>query len=437
MRKRAVCRGVVPVPLSPQNPPGPAPVAGTEVGVVPIGTGPEQGAGHTGSREKTWSDFMATLSISERYRPAFLSVGKEWMVVFWVRHPETLRWHRIKEKLNYIRDEAVRKKFAAQRIRELNGKLAIGWNPILNSQAPRSATPIEEAIKDFVTTKMREEMSEDTMRTYRSLTGIMLEWLRKQGRANGSVGTFSDDDAIVFMDHCFQTRGITARTFNNYKQFFGTLALWWVKRKYLATNPFAAVEHKRYDRRKKNRRPLTLEERRMVREHLEKTNPRFLAFSLLMFHCALRPKEVFHLKPEHFDLRRQCIHVLAEFSKTNFERTAAIPDVLVPVLAKLGLESQDPKDYVFSTRFESGPTRKKSTYSGTAWVKVREQLQLPKEVKHYSLRDTGAVQLARDGVSRVDAQNHFDHHSSAMHDIYTRYVDDAGNEEVKRKATAF
>lgn len=380
---------------------------------------------------------MATLSISERYRPAFLSAGKEWMVVFWVRHPETLQWRRFKEKLNYIRDLPTRKKFAEQRLREINGKLAIGWNPILNSQAPRSATPISEAIKDFLTTKFREDMSADTVRTYESMTGILEAWLKRQGRAGASVGTFSEEDAITFMDHCFQTRRITPRTFNNYKRFFGTLALWWVKRKYLPANPFAAVEHKRYDKRKKNRRPLSVEERVKVRAYLEQHHPRFLAFSLIMFHCALRPKEVFHLKPQHFDLQRQCIHVLADFSKTNYERTAAIPDVLLPVLQALGIAEQ-PKDfYVFSTRFSPGPKLKRSTYSGAAWLKVRQKLDLPMEVKLYSLRDTGAMQLARDGVSRVDAMNHFDHHSSTMHDIYTMHQDDAGNEEVKRKATAF
>ena len=387
--------------------------------------------------ENDLSSYMHTFTISERYRPAYLHAGKETIIIYYVRHPDTGVWVRKKEKLNWVKDPATRKKFAQQRIRDLNMKLGIGWNPILDAQAPKSFTTMEEAIKLFLETKLREEIRADSERTYRSLLGILAEWLRVNGRLKAAVGTFTEEDAIAFMDHCFVQRNISKRTYNNYRAFYGTLCLWWKKHKYLRGNPFDVVERKKFDKRRKSRRMLTDEERARVRIYLQEHDPRFLAFSLIMFHCALRPKEVFYLQPRHVDLARQCIHVDAEFSKNGFSRVAAIPDVVVGELAALGIDRQDPEEYIFSDDLLPGRNRKRSTYSGKQWVKVRDALGLPMECKHYSLRDTAVLQLARDDVSRVDSQNHYDHHSAAMHDIYSRAAQDSGNDVVRKKMTKF
>lgn len=383
------------------------------------------------------SEVMALLSVSERYRPAFFSEGKEAMIVFWVRDPVTTGWRRVKEKLNHVRDVEERRRHAKRRIRDINLKLSLGWNPLLDQQAPRSATALKDAIAAFLSTKEREEKRPDSMRSYRSLCGILQGWLASQGRLEAAVGTLTEDEAVSFMDDAFRHRGLSPRTFNNYKAFFGTLCLWWVKHRYLRTNVFAGVERKHAPRRRKNRRPFTEEERRQVRIHLEQHHPRFLAFSLLVYHCALRPKEALYLKPHHFNLEALTITVEASFAKNGDERIVCIPDVLAPVVLKLGLEAQAVSDYVFSTRFRPGPLLKRSTYSGKHWAKVRRSLGLPMELKHYSLRDTAVLQLARDGVSRADSQNHFDHSSSAMQDIYSMHAEHEGNAAVRRKASPF
>lgn len=380
---------------------------------------------------------MAAFTVSERYRPAYLSAGKETIIMYYVRHPDTGAWVRKKEKLNWIKDPVERKRFGKQRVRELNLKLAIGWNPVIDIQAPKSATPISEAIGLFLQTKLREGLREDSERTYRSNLRILAEWLQVHQKAHVAVGTFGEEDAIAFMDWCFTARNISRRTYNNYRGFFGTLCLWWKRHKYVRDNPFAMVERKKYDKRKKSRRMFTDEERRAVRSYLVEHHPRFLVFSLIMFHCALRPKEVFHLTPEHFDLDRQFIRVDASFSKNGYDRVAAIPNVMVEDLALLRLDEQPREEYVFSEKLLPGRKLMRSTYSGKCWKKVREALGLPMECKHYSLRDTAVLQLARDNVSRVDSQNHYDHHSAAMQDIYSRAVQETGNDEVRQKMSRF
>jgi len=383
------------------------------------------------------SAYMATLSVTERYRPAYLSKGKEWIIMYYARHPDTGAWRRCRQKLNWIKDPVERKRYAAQRIRELNAKLALGWNPITDRAAPRSATTVAQAMDHFLQTKLREGIRKDSERTYRSMLGMFSDWLKKNGKLDVAVGTIGEDEAITFMDWCFVAKHISPRTFNNYRAFYGTLCLWWKRHKYIRDNPFEMVDRKKYDKRRKSRRMLTDAERHLVRAYMSQKQPRFFAFSLIMFHCALRPKEVFNLRPRHIDLLRQCITVEASFSKNGYERVAAIPNVMVAELASLALDKQDPEMFVFSDKLEPGRVLKRSTYSGKYWKKLREDLQLPMECKHYSLRDTAVLQLARDGVSRVDSQNHYDHHSAAMHDIYSRAAQDTGNDEVRQKMSAF
>lgn len=383
------------------------------------------------------SALMTSLSITDRFRPAYISDGKECIIMYWVRHPDTGAWMRKREKLNHVQGAEARAQYARQRVRELNQKLALGWNPFVDLQAPRSSVSMEQALADFLTTKVREGLREDSLRSYRSLIHIIGQWMQAQGVLAMAVGAFTEENAITFMDDCFAARGISARTFNNYRTFYKTLGNWWVAHKYTRANVFNVVAWKRQERKGKNRRVFTDVERARIRTYLAEHHPRFLAFSLLVFHCALRPREAFHLKPHHVDLRRQCIQVEASFSKNRYDRVAAIPDVLMPELLALRLEEQRPDHYIFSDAFVPGGHRKDSKYSGKWWDRVRNALHLPPECKHYSLRDTSVLQLARDGVSRVDSQNHFDHHSSEMHDIYSRHQDAGGNEEVRRKMSAF
>ena len=122
--------------------------------------------------------------------------------MYYVRHPDTGAWVRKKEKLNWIKDPVERKRFGKQRVRELNLKLAIGWNPVIDIQAPKSATPISEAIGLFLQTKLREGLREDSERTYRSNLRILAEWLQVHQKAHVAVGTFGEEDAIAFMDWC-------------------------------------------------------------------------------------------------------------------------------------------------------------------------------------------------------------------------------------------
>lgn len=205
----------------------------------------------------------------------------------------------------------------------------------------------------------------------------------------------------------------------------------------VSTNVFASVKRMRRDPdRPSTRRPPSMEERGRIRAYLAE-RPRFQAFCMLVFHCGIRPNEVFQLKPEHFHLKAQAITVPGTISKNRRTQGVAIPDTLLPMLAALDLDKQRPEHFVFSTAFRPGARQLGSRESGKAWSRMREAIGLPKEVTLYQLKHAGARQLSRDGVEAVDLMNHLRHHDLHETSIYTRGSFDGGVRTVISKASAF
>lgn len=380
---------------------------------------------------------MEQVSVSEGYRPAQLSSGKETMVVFWVKDPASGLWVRKKEKLNHIKDPKTRKQFAATRIRDLNIKLALGWNPLLSGETAKSVVDLPTAMASFLKAKRRDKLEMDSMRSYDSLTGLLERWLRARKMEHLSITTFGDAQAHRYLADQYEARGLSNRTYNNYLQFYISMFNWFKHERYVGSNPFAEIPRKRLKNESKSLRPPTESERALIREDLERTNPRFFTFCLLCFHMGIRPKEAFLLKPRDFHLQAQAVVINASVAKNDRTMGVAIPNILMPHLFALKLEDQHPDHYVFSDGFQPGPNRHTSRTSGREWATMRQRLGLPPEVKMYQVKNAGGVELVRAGLGAVDLMNHFRHHDLAMTTIYTKETSLDGIRTVLDKEVKF
>lgn len=383
------------------------------------------------------ADAMIATSLTDQYRPPYLLQGKETIVIYWVRDPATGAWKRFREKLNHIKDAKQRKAYGAKRVAELGLRLSIGWNPIRDRDTGQTGLVLEDALAKFLAAKVRARLSPDSMRSYRSYCAILEGWLRQKKRARQAVGAFDRVAAQAFLNECYLDRELTPRSYNNYAQFYTTLWNWFIETGLANTNPVAAIKRMRVDPdRPTERRAPNEEERARIRAYLEK-RPRFFAFAMLCYHCAIRPKEAFQLRPEQFHLHKQAITIPASIAKNKRTQGVAIPDVLMPLLLALQMDKQRPDQYVFSTHFEPGYTRKDSRYSGKAWDRLRKAVRLDQAVTFYTLKHAGARQLSRDGVREVDLMNHLRHHDLKQTTIYTRATFDGGVRSVVHKASEF
>ena len=396
----------------------PANGAGSEPGAGTLGTVPGQTP--QGLIRQILSELMQHASASDNYEPAELKEGKESIIVFRVKDPTTGAWVRKREKLNHIKDLKVRKHFAAVRVRDLNIKLAMGWNPLVNKETARSVVDLPTAIASFLKAKRRDGLEQDSMRSYESLTTLLVRWLQAKNMDHLAITVFAESHAHRYLADQYEVRGLSNRTYNNYLQFYTSMWNWFKHERYVGSNPFGEIPRKRTKTDDKAYRPPTESERALIREYLNEHNPRYFTFCLLCFHMGIRPKETFMLKPRDFHMKSQAIVVDKSVAKNDRTQGVAIPNNLMPHILELGLDRQHPDHYVFSDNYEPGPIKHTSRTSGRTWSQMREALGLPKDVKMYQVKNAGGVELVRAGLGAVDLMNHFRHHDLAMTTIYTK-----------------
>jgi integrase len=410
-----------------------------------IGAGSPRGGGVTGAGtgQETVSDQILALLMqidqnSRRFRPAQLHKGKTWVIKYYVltRDTDTGKetWARKREKVNKPKNLRLRLQVARDRIRELNNQLAMGWAPWLR-MAGNPSVPLVKACEEFLRSKEKENRRLDTMRTYNSNVRIMLRWLSDSPYRDCTVRGFSSDLAKAYMKWCYTQRDLSPKSYNNTHTFQVTLWNWFKAEGYCDNNVFLGLPKKEQNPDGSSKRPPTEEERTMIRKDLEQRRPRFLTFCLLCFHCGIRPKEAFMLKPEHFDVRNQVIVVERSIAKNKRTMGVAIPGVAMPHIMALGLEKQKRGDYVFSRNFDPGPQLLNSRDSGREWERMRKRIHLDQKVTMYQLKHAGGEQLSRDGLSDVDLMNHFRHHDLSETSRYTRRTYKEGVRSVINRAT--
>lgn len=368
------------------------------------------------------------------FRPAELHQGKEWFVFYYVLNPATEKLDRKKIKINRIKGIAERRKFANQIIQEINKKLYGGWNPYLEESAPRGFTPLKEVMEIFYRSKERE-LRADSLRSYRSFIDIFGKWLDDTKRSQIFSAKFDKLDALEFMEFLYNVKKVSNKTWNNYKLFFSNLSNWMIEHKYAAVNHFGGIQKKKEGT--KNRTVIDHEVRMMIQQHLEQTDYNFMMVCFLVFHSLIRPKEIAHLKPSNFDLQNQTIFISGEFSKNHNDRISTIPDILMPFLKKWDFNGASQNQYIFGTNYKPGNKPIDARRFTKKWDYLREALALDKEMKLYSLRDSGIIQMLNDGISPEEVRRQADHSSLEMTTVYTKHANPTGSEQIRSKNTGF
>lgn len=84
------------------------------------------------------------------YYPAELHENKEWMIVYWVKHPETGEMVRKRMRCGRMKNVKERRLWAKKTILEINKKLEAGWNPFIDADLTRQYHSIGEVLDAFL-----------------------------------------------------------------------------------------------------------------------------------------------------------------------------------------------------------------------------------------------------------------------------------------------
>ena len=357
------------------------------------------------------------------YTPPKLTRGKIWYISYYVQDPLTKKLRRMRIKVN--RGKTVKEKNAAARaiMGRLSEKLALGWNPLLERQAPKAYKKLFDALDNFIDAKSRE-LEPNSMRSYNSFVRTLRNWLQNHGCDDSTyVCAFTEDMAIDFMEGIESNPKISPRTYNNYLLFCRVLFDWMIERSYISENPFASIRRKTKKLTTKKRRAFTDEELVRLWTFLQDANPEYMLVCQFCYCCLLRPKEIALLKCSDIRPESQTVLVRGEIAKNDNTSSRTIPDSMMPFIRKLDLSRPDlflfgkHKNYDFKPGKEAAEERKIAKY----WSEVvRKECGFPMELAFYSLKDTGVTNMIASGVPVSFVQQQADHSSLAMTSIYCR-----------------
>lgn len=370
------------------------------------------------------------------YIPAQLSDGKEWYIYFYAIHPDTNKLKRKKIKINRIKPISLRRRQAKKIIVDINIKLAAGWNPWEANEAPKSFIKLTEVMETWLREKQKESRP-DTYRTYKSNDKIFNQWLKANVNKDLYVGGFTPSMAISVTKWLYMEKNIAERTFNGWLVYFNSLFNWMVRNLYIRENPFKTIKRKKPQA--KGRVLISNEERNDLRKWCKNNNKQaFYCMVLLAFHGLIRPLEMTWLKPENFDLARGIIYLPGKITKNGNARISTLSQEVINELSELSIDIMDEGDYVFSEQFEPGKVRIDRRVISNYWARVvRKAIGLRMEVQFYSLRDSGIVQMLRDGIAPNEVQKQADHSSLIITNEYIKHAIPEGQSQIQVKSTEF
>jgi integrase len=251
--------------------------------------------------------------------------------------------------------------------------------------------------------------------------------------------SFDRNKAIEYMDYTWETREIAAVRYNNILAFSILIFNWMIEKQYVKENPFGKITRKKTGQ-KIRVMDIDKADRKKIREYLIKKNRPYYGIMMFAFHSLLRPKEISYIKIGDIDLKKQVIVVRGAVAKNHHTRYAPIPDVMIGLIKELIKDIYVPRKnwYLFSDNaFRPGPRRRDSREISRYWADLRSTLRLKKEIQFYSLRDSGIIQMLRDGRSPKEVMEAADHSSIEMTNNYVKVARKESNENIIRKSSAF
>ena len=369
-----------------------------------------------------------------KYIPARVTEGKVWYISFYVLDPGTGNFKRIRIKINRVANVKLKRQFGRQMVNDINIKLAAGWNPLIEAEAPKSFHKLIDVMDTFIKTKTKE-LRPDSIRSYVSYINTLRSYLLKTKDKNFYVVSFDKKMANDYLQYCYMNNNISERSYNNYLIFYRTFFNWCVQLDYCKGNPFEGLPKKK--EKQKTRIFIDKEAREKLKNYLIVQDYDYFVICMLAYYAFLRPKEISYLRIKEIDLENQKIFVPGAVAKNGKDRIATVPNVLKSYLLKMNLDQYDKNLYLFSKGWKPGKIRVDSREIARKWQQMRDVINIPKEMQFYSLRDTGITTMIRSGVSPDQVRDQADHSSLEITNIYTKHANGKASEDIKKMCLEF
>lgn len=361
----------------------------------------------------------------------YISKDKQYdYIVFSAKDPATGKLRRKKYSLRKWKRGIERDTMASQMIANLLNRLQNKWNPFIPDLEDRSGTLLTEVIAEFkeaVEVEVKKKIkSEKTKVDYFSRIKMFQQW--------------ADDHGIVLIKHC--TSGVidhylqanlikknnSPRTRNNNRTFLSAFFGWCVKRHFLDNNPCCEIENVRENPKK--RIPLSDNDMIRLKKYLTEKDKHYLLAVMFQYYTLIRPKELSHLRLRDISVKEQTVTVPGDISKNRREEPVALNDKIIKLMIDLNVFSYPDNYYLFGKDFHPSREYANERIFRDRWVVIRKELSMPSNIKFYSLKDTGIIDLLN-AEGAINARDQARHTDISVTNLYTKNGGKKVHEETK------
>lgn len=207
----------------------------------------------------------------------------------------------------------------------------------------------------------------------------------------------------IIMDHCEQERNLSARSWNAYRTYLAMLFEQLLDYELVEENPVLQLRKKQED--EIIRDTLTLEQRRLVVNHLKETDPVFLRFIQMFFHSGARRTELFSLRIENVYIDKGYYQIFVKKGRKKRWVTKVIKEIALPYWREqIG---DHLSGYVFSVGLLPGNNPIRPEQVTRRWKRhVKDKLGITADL--YSLKHLNTDEISAE-LSLIEAAKHNSH----------------------------
>lgn len=348
---------------------------------------------------------MDTLYKSAKLCDCNNDLNRRWYVYYSFKSPESGKPERFRVYIpSSIKTKSGRRDHAHTLIKQLNQKLAEGWNPY--AFRDRKSENILLAVDAMIRLKLSATRKR-TSYTYRNHVKKFKDWLLAKKYGSMHVSDFNKQLAQDYLDHLKIASAYKNRTFNNHLMSLKAVFRMLVEREYCLANPFLSMKPMPVD--EPEIIAFTDEDLQLVATTLPKQNARLWLVAQLIYYCFLRPQEIVRLRFSDINYAQQQINIAGTRSKNGRTQCIDIPDPLYHEL--LALRDGQPDMLIFSTGLLPGNTEIAQPRIDEAWAVYRDMVGLSPEKTIYAFKHTGVGKLMDAGVDARSIQLQVRHSS--------------------------
>ena len=167
--------------------------------------------------------------------------------------------------------------------------------------------------------------------------------------------------------------------------------------------------------------PITIADRKRLREYIEPRDPQLWLACEIIYYCAVRPGcELRLMKIVDIDFDNCILKIPAYNAKNSTTENIKCPQFIIEKMIQLKYNLAKPNFYVFGKYGKPGNEIFSENVLQRKFNKARDALNLPKGYKFYSWKHTGIITALQNGMQPFDVQQHCRHREFATTENYIK-----------------